>query len=103
MDPDGGQLQLIGENTLGEGTALSISEVFSGGYIILGNLNENFILHRTDPRGQIAFSSEFNWTSRETTGAAIGTSDGGYAIFGSSEAGGLSMMVLIKTDVNGEL
>jgi hypothetical protein len=109
LDPSGGLLRLEGSNSLGTGTALSIAEVNSGGYIILGTTGINFILIRTDHKGQVTenksytFSKTIDWVSTESTGAAIGTSDGGFAIFGSSEAGGSSMMVLIKTDKDGEL
>jgi len=119
MDPSGGKLDFVSSNVLkttikvGEsdqeisGTAQSISQVMTGGYIVLATVNENFILYRTDYQGQLTkpftFAKYIDWVSRETSGAAIGTTDGGYAVFGSSEAGGASMMVLIKTDKNGNL
>lgn len=102
-------MTLVDSHLLVAGNALSISALNDGGYAILTTSGGNFTLHKTNSSGNVigdnisTFSKTIDWVSTESSGAAIGTFDGGFAIFGTSEAGIASMMVLIKTDKNGDL
>lgn len=96
-------------DTDAEGLALSVSAIPGSGYTVLTSSNGNFTLHKTNSNGRVlgsgnsTFSKTFDWTSTETTGAAISTSDGGFLVLGTSETGSVNMLVLIKTDKDGDL
>ena len=90
----------------------SVVETSDGGYALLVDINSfddklllDFSLVKTDSSGELQWSQTYGGTNRESGSCVIQTSDGGYAIIGStlSFGAGGSDMWLVKMDSIGTL
>jgi len=91
----------------GAGTlAGAVAEVRGGGYIIAGQLDRGItasaLLVRMDSTGDTLWSQELVGSGREDAADVVECEDGGYAIGGTSDSAGGSVL-LIKTDSLGRV
>ena len=92
-------------------SASSLVETSDGGYAIAGATTEigsgdgDCWLIKTDSDGNIQWNQTYGGTSDDVAESLIGTSDGGYALAGSTSSFGAGEddFWLIKTDVNGNM
>ena len=91
---------------------LALTNTSDGGYALLGSISTNttlgnggtdFYVIKTDFNGNEIWSRNFGGSGDEQDGVIRQTQDEGYIIFGTSELQGVSSLVLIKTDAQGEL
>jgi len=89
---------------------LSIVATSDGGYAIAGSTssfgagNSDFWLIKTDSYGNVEWNQTYGGANYDSANALIATSDGGYAIVGSTQtiAGGTDFW-LVKTDAFGNM
>ncbi|MEQ8325372.1 MAG: hypothetical protein RIC15_03215 [Vicingaceae bacterium] len=81
----------------------------SDGYLIAGSTETTghgvqFCMAKTNLNGELLWVKEYGYVGFDEAKAVVETSDGGYAVFGtSSDERGNTNMCLIKTDTKGEL
>lgn len=93
-------------------TGNSISATQDGGLIILSSVNSaaiqgkgdtDYFLIKVDAFGQKTWSSSFGSIYKDDGTAVRQTSDGGYAVLGTTTQGGLKLVTLIKTNAFGQI
>jgi hypothetical protein len=90
---------------------ISITEVSSGGFALLGYTRSSatsdydFWLIRTDVNGDVLWDKTFDRTTRDYANKIIETSDGGFAMVGSTDSddGTTRVTWLVRTDANGDV
>ena len=91
-------------------SAHAVVQTSDGGYALAGNIVvpgsstwNDFCLVKTTADGAVEFVGQYGGPSIEFARALVQTSDGGYALAGSTTAGlgGLYSFWLVKTDANG--
>ncbi len=98
--------------SVSEDTGDAITSTKDGGYLLGGTLTttpqrgnggKDIWLIRLDASGNVLWNKIIGGSTDETIASIRETSDGGFLICGSKSLGGLSSIMLIKTDKNGEL
>jgi len=91
--------------------ALSVQQTSDGGYIVAGFTasfgagNDDIFLIKTDANGNVIWAKTYGGTNDDWAYSVQQTSDGGYIVAGwtYSFGAGWSDILLIKTDVNGNI
>ena len=69
----------------------------------VGNGGKDILLVKLDPFGNVLWKKLLGGTGDEVVSSIRPTSDGGFLIFGTNTINGLSSMMLLKTDENGDI
>jgi parallel beta-helix repeat protein len=86
-----------------------IIQTSDGGYAIAGTApsdsagETDFLLLKTSSTGELLWSKKYGGVSNDSANSLIQTSDGGYALVGSTESFDLGGPLLIKTDASGNV
>jgi hypothetical protein len=95
----------------GSDNPMVVVQSSDGGYVIagrtalFGSSNSDFWLVKTDATGNMVWNKTYGGTGNEVVASMVLTSDGGYAVFGSTNsfgAGGNDAW-LVKTDASGTI
>ena len=93
----------------GGDTPASITRAIDGGYLILGTSEggaglTDFLLIKTDEQGREKFEHKyFGGFNAETAATVLQAPDGGIIMYGHTRFATVNTLLLIKTDINGEL
>jgi len=90
----------------------ALSPTSDGGFLLggsltstpdIGNGGKDIFLIRIDAFGNVLWNKHIGGIGDETVSSIRTTSDGGFLICGSSSVNGLSSVLIIKTDKNGDI
>ena len=83
----------------------SILQNHDSSFVILGEIDDDILLYKTDRGGNIEWQQSFGGSQKDEANHITKTSDGGYIISGTTKSYGLggSDIWLIKTDFNGSI
>ncbi len=110
-DASGNQQWAQTYGSSGDSEAYSVVQTSDGGYAIGGYTNStgngiySFWLVKTDSKGNTQWSQTYGGSGDNLAYSMIQTSDGGYALAGSTTTPGVGgrQMMLVKTDSNGNM
>jgi protein involved in ribonucleotide reduction len=93
----------------GNDVASALVQTSDGGYALAGSTNsfgvgsDDFLLVKTDSSGNMQWNRPYGGTGNDVASALVQTSDGGYALAGSTNSSGAGNydFWLVKTDASG--
>ena len=84
-------------------TANSVYPCSNGGYILAGQVEENYMLMQTDGSGNMSWEKNYGGTGLDQASRVVETADKGFLVVGTIYAANNTLMGLFKTDDKGEI
>lgn len=88
------------------GTGRAANSVYpcaGGGYILAGQVDDNYMLMKTDDNGNMSWEKNYGGTGPDQASRVVETGDKGFLLIGTVYAANNTLMGLIKTNDKGDI